>query len=137
MFDTVTISLRRISCCECGLVFAVPVEWDDSKRHTGHGFKCPDGHGLTYGLSDLQRAEAATKRAQELLSLERTRHEETRSERDKNQRKLTATRGYVTRIKNRVSAGVCPCCNRTFSNLARHMKGKHPDYAKEPAHDPS
>jgi hypothetical protein len=27
-----------------------------------------------------------------------------------------------------VANGVCPCCNRTFQNLARHMAGKHPDY---------
>jgi hypothetical protein len=24
--------------------------------------------------------------------------------------------------------GVCPCCNRTFQQLARHMKAKHPGY---------
>ncbi len=29
------------------------------------------------------------------------------------------------RLMRRVSAGVCPCCNRTFSDLARHMKTKH------------
>lgn len=22
----------------------------------------------------------------------------------------------------------CPCCNRTFQNLQRHMTSKHPDY---------
>ena len=24
--------------------------------------------------------------------------------------------------------GVCPCCTRTFPNLAAHMKTKHPDF---------
>lgn len=24
---------------------------------------------------------------------------------------------------------VCPCCNRTFQNVARHIAGQHPDYA--------
>tara|TARA_A100001201_G_scaffold143757_1_gene147268 strand:- start:18635 stop:19021 length:387 start_codon:yes stop_codon:yes gene_type:complete len=33
-----------------------------------------------------------------------------------------------TRIKNRIANGVCPCCNRTFQNLARHMSSQHPDY---------
>lgn len=33
-----------------------------------------------------------------------------------------------TRIKNRVKNGVCPCCNRTFENLARHMQAKHSDF---------
>jgi hypothetical protein len=27
---------------------------------------------------------------------------------------------------------VCPCCNRTFQALARHMNSKHPTYADGP-----
>lgn len=29
--------------------------------------------------------------------------------------------------QTRIGAGICPCCNRTFSQLARHMQSKHPD----------
>ena len=29
-----------------------------------------------------------------------------------------------------VSGGACPCCNRSFENLARHMATKHKDYVK-------
>ena len=29
----------------------------------------------------------------------------------------------------RVEHGVCPCCKRSFSALARHMATKHPEYA--------
>lgn len=29
-----------------------------------------------------------------------------------------------------VGAGVCPCCNRTFKNLARHMAGQHPGFTE-------
>jgi hypothetical protein len=25
----------------------------------------------------------------------------------------------------RVNAGICPCCNRHFTDLERHMKSKH------------
>lgn len=44
------------------------------------------------------------------------------------ERSLTAHKGHTTRLKNRIAAGVCPCCQRTFVNLARHMKGQHPNY---------
>lgn len=27
--------------------------------------------------------------------------------------------------------GVCPCCNRTFSDLQRHMASKHKGFAAE------
>jgi len=43
-------------------------------------------------------------------------------------RRVSAARGRVTKIKRRVQHGVCPCCNRTFSNLASHMKTKHPEF---------
>ena len=46
------------------------------------------------------------------------------------ERSHSATRGHVTRQKKRAAAGVCPCCNRTFKQLARHMERKHPNYTK-------
>jgi hypothetical protein len=39
----------------------------------------------------------------------------------------------VTKIKNRVGHGVCPCCTRSFQNLARHMASEHPTFAAEAA----
>lgn len=32
------------------------------------------------------------------------------------------------KLKKRASAGICPCCNRTVSQMARHMKSKHPEF---------
>lgn len=37
-------------------------------------------------------------------------------------------KGAHQRTKNRVAKGVCPCCNRSFTNLAKHMAGQHPDF---------
>jgi 4-hydroxy-3-methylbut-2-en-1-yl diphosphate synthase IspG/GcpE len=31
-------------------------------------------------------------------------------------------------LAKRAKAGVCPCCNRTFSNMAEHMKKQHADF---------
>ena len=45
------------------------------------------------------------------------------------ERSAAAYKGHLTRVKRRVGNGVCPCCNRTFKNLADHMTTKHPDYA--------
>ncbi len=33
----------------------------------------------------------------------------------------------LSRQLKRVNKGVCPCCNRTFVNLANHMKTTHPE----------
>ncbi|WP_159103999.1 hypothetical protein [Rhodopseudomonas sp. B29] len=56
-----------------------------------------------------------------------------RDQREAAERRAAAARGQVTKIKNRVGHGVCPCCNRTFANLARHMAGEHPGYTAEAA----
>lgn len=34
----------------------------------------------------------------------------------------------LKRHKARIKNGVCPCCQRSFVALARHMKAKHPEY---------
>ncbi|WP_165394478.1 helix-turn-helix domain-containing protein [Pseudoxanthomonas winnipegensis] len=33
-------------------------------------------------------------------------------------------------MRQRVMNGVCPCCNRTFENLRRHMHDKHPEFGQ-------
>lgn len=40
-------------------------------------------------------------------------------------------KGEVTKLKKRIANGVCPCCKRSFCNLAAHMKTQHPEYTKE------
>jgi hypothetical protein len=47
------------------------------------------------------------------------------------QKSRNAYKGQVTRLKNRAAAGVCPCCNRHFTALERHMKTKHPEFTSE------
>lgn len=44
-----------------------------------------------------------------------------------------AQKGQNTRLKKRIAAGVCPCCNRSFANLREHMAGQHPDFTGEGA----
>jgi hypothetical protein len=53
-----------------------------------------------------------------------------REAKEQAERRLSATRGVVTRIRNRVANGVCPCCNRTFADLHRHMASQHPEFVE-------
>jgi DNA repair exonuclease SbcCD ATPase subunit len=69
--------------------------------------------------------EAERKRLEFARNAERVQREE--AERLGHQ--LIAARGQMTKLRNRVGKGVCPCCNRSFENLKRHMVSKHPDYA--------
>lgn len=47
---------------------------------------------------------------------------------DRKRKQLEVRKGLLTRMKNRVGNGVCPCCNRHFKNLQGHMKTKHPEF---------
>ena len=46
----VEIDLVSITCSlgECGIVFGVPVEWQQAKRRTRNTFWCPNGHAQHY-----------------------------------------------------------------------------------------
>ncbi len=89
--------------------------------HEGHFLERPTEEEKLRQERDRLRQRVAQR--DDEIKLERERREAT-------ERQLSAQRGVVTRIKNRVGHGVCPCCSRTFQNLTRHMKSKHPQYAK-------
>ena len=46
------------------------------------------------------------------------------------ERSNRALRGHLTRQRKRAAAGMCPCCRRTFENVARHMESQHPGYGE-------
>jgi|GEM_PF-2697621 len=46
--------------------------------------------------------------------------------------RLNEAETKARRAERRIHAGVCPHCNRTFVQLARHMKTKHQDAAPSP-----
>jgi hypothetical protein len=114
------------TCCKFGCVIALTKEIMQARRRDHATFYCPSGHPLSFTgeateeqlrrrLSDSQTREATAKREAEY---QRKRAEEELSKRHE-------AEGKLRRVKN----GVCPCCKRSFSNLGRHMKGKHPDFA--------
>jgi hypothetical protein len=118
--ERVTLTVTR--CINCGVQFAAPDYFVTARQNDGKSFYCPNGHSLCWHETEadklrkrLERSEARERHAlDQLQATERSR---------------AALRGVVTKTKKRVGNGVCPCCNRTFQNLARHMAGKHPEYA--------
>src|SRR5215472_14470508 len=106
--------------CTCGIEYGIPEALNErllSKRVHLNTY-CPNGHQWHYtGQSDADRARAAEARATHADDQRRAA-----------ERQAAAWKGQATRLRNRVAAGVCPCCNRTFQNLARHMAGQHPGY---------
>lgn len=101
---------------------------------------CPNGHSWVY------KSQAIINREEE-LRLERDRlkqqlawkDDEIKRQRDGKEherRQKIALKGILTKTKKRISVGVCPCCNRTFQNLASHMATQHKDFALETPDEP-
>jgi hypothetical protein len=86
---------------------------------------CPLGH------SHVPSGEGKAERTERWLKEERERAARIDAEREQAEASARAHKGHATRLRKRTKAGVCPCCNRTFKQLARHMSTQHPDF--EPA----
>lgn len=113
------------TCITCGVYFAFDRELDQRRRQDKQSFYCPNGHSQAYTESEADRLrkqlsvkEAELSRAQQRTAMER-------SMRESAEAATKRVQGQLTRQTKRVNAGVCPHCNRTFQQLARHMDCKH------------
>lgn len=121
--------------CWCGMNHAVPEELRNYQLRCHKNGRdvpsiyCPLGHshapaGKPAVERERERAAAAESRAEEA----RRRAQAERELREDTERRLSAQKGATTRARKRAAAAVCPCCNRSFVQLRRHMAAKHPHY---------
>jgi 3-methyladenine DNA glycosylase Mpg len=117
-----TITLVTVECYSCAITFAVSAEWQKTRRNDHVTFYCPNGHAQSY----LAKSAAETLR----VSLEREQREAAslRERAIGAERAKAKAEASLRRHKKRAAAGICPCCTRTVSQLAEHMKAKHPQY---------
>ena len=123
-------------CWKCKSDVWLPDELYDAAKHSSSvAFYCAYGHRAIFAEGETE-ADKLRRERDRLAQRVAERDDEIKRQREMREgvvRQLSATRGVVTRIKNRVGHGVCPCCNRSFGDLYRHMSTKHPGYAAEAA----
>jgi len=117
-----------VEVCWCGMRHAVPSELSDfqQRQHdegrSAMAIYCPLGHShVPAGKSKVKQVEEERERARNEAATRA-------AERDQAEASARAHKGVATRARKRAAAGVCPCCKRTFKQLARHMENKHPDF---------
>lgn len=121
---TKLLDFTEYQCATCGCWYAVETYLLKMKMADREKIFCPNGCERRF----LGETEAEKwKKEAERLRAERDFKQRQIEQRDKS---LSAAKGQITKLKNRVGNGVCPCCNRSFENLARHMKCKHPEFQK-------
>lgn len=124
-------------CYRCKCKVFLPDElYHAAKRGAGSvSFYCGYGHPMVFcvGESDLDKMRRERDRLAQRVAERDDQITHQREIAEAAERRAAAARGQVTKIKNRVGKGVCPCCNRTFENLHRHMSTQHPTFAAEAA----
>lgn len=116
---TVTETYMTENCIYCGVAFAVTDQFQRERRRDHRSFYCPNGHGQHYNAeNEEQRLKRELDAARDALAASRTREAE-------EAKRHAATKGQLTKVRNRIEKGICPDCNRHFVNVERHMKTKH------------
>lgn len=129
--------LHELQCGTCGVWHAIPKIMYDNCVEEGGFWHCPHGHSRGYkeGRRAREKAEEEIRRERDRLKQQIAFKDDEikreREAREATERQLSASRGQVTKLRNRASAGVCPCCTRSFENLRRHMSTKHPGFKAE------
>ena len=124
---TATSTLVTEICCACGTAFAMEESLRKNRLMHKKSFYCPNGHSQVYVDEPL---DEKCKRLESQLKNEKESRKWWKEEAETKARSLSATKGVLTKTKKRIANGVCPCCNRQFINLQRHMKTQHPDYVE-------
>lgn len=129
------VTMETITCISCGIPFAVPSEYKSHLQSSQESFYCPNGHSQRYAKSteEILKERLEKQKQEHEAAVERLRRniQWANHDRDNAIRQRTAIKGQMTKLKNRVKNGVCPCCNRTFQNLQQHMATQHPDFKTE------
>lgn len=112
-------SLVSETCIECGIEFAIPSGYRRQRLEDHRGFHCPNGH------SQFFAGETEAQKLQKQLDIEKRKLEFERNQRATLEAQLSAAVKKTKRLTHRVECGVCPHCQRTFKQLAAHMKSKH------------
>lgn len=133
---TRTITIRSTNCGVCGITFGLASDFMTARQDDGRVFCCPNGHQISWQAANEaakteRRLREAADAARSLAQREARRRSSAEAAARTADYKARAAKGQLTKARRRIAAGVCPCCNRTVSQLANHMATKHPDYADQ------
>ena len=124
-------------CPTCFIHYAAPQAMFSMKNETSECWYCPNGHQIIYSASKLAKAEreaAELRKERDLLKQNEAwwsdRLDAERKTLETERKATAALKRQMKKVHTRVGNGVCPCCNRSFANLQRHMAGKHPEFEK-------
>jgi hypothetical protein len=121
---TYTDTLTIIECGHCHIPFAIPHDMYLNRVKDGRLFYCPNGHNIGY-------TDTENKILKRQLAYAEGRAVHLADQLESEKRSKAALKGHMTRMRNRITNGVCPWCNRSFLNVRNHVHHMHPEHVEK------
>ncbi len=127
------------ACIKCGVAIWASSEHQAELVRSKGTFYCINGHSQVYSSNATERELAEVKRKLEVEQRQREwaqqRATSANERAEHAERSASSYKGKLRSVKERAKNGVCPCCQRSFVQLQRHIATKHPGYAVDAAEE--
>lgn len=123
-----------VNCGKCDTKFAMSRTMYQKRRTDGETWYCPAGHPRVFAestKSQLREAQEQIRKERENTTWWKDRANWEAAEAKRANNSLRATKGVVTRMRNRIKSGQCPVCGKHIGELEAHIKERHPGYEVE------
>jgi RNase P subunit RPR2 len=137
MSIAIVVNLTKLECSECHAPFGITEHAEINYRRTHQAFHCPYCNASQYfpQESAVERANRLKSEAEQRLVRERAAFDQEKARLNElvaiKESQRRAEKGAKTKLKKRAAAGVCPCCQRSFENVRRHISHMHPEFVSE------
>lgn len=122
-------TLEHMQCPMCSVDYALGKNFIAQRREDHRNWYCPNGHRLHYPQDNTEeRAIKARDAARELAARESERRRRAEGQARLAEYRRRAAKGQLTKIRNRLTAGLCPCCGKEFPEMAAHLAERHPGF---------
>lgn len=126
--NTLFTTFTEMTCYSCTVHFGVTGELYGNRKRDGRSFWCPNGHEQAFIETEATRLQKKNKTLLDQRNYAEMMRKRAEDEAATAKKQKAAIKGQLTKTRNRIAHGVCPCCHRTFKQLAAHMTNKHPDF---------
>ena len=127
----VTDEFKDQDCITCSIRFRVPAGFTAYRRRDNRSFFCPNGHSMAFTESQADKLRRERDRLAQQIAQKDDEIHAARTARDAAEQRAAAAERKTKRVEKRAHAGLCPCCNRSFAELAKHIATKHPTFRAE------
>lgn len=124
-------SFVKIQCCRCSMNFQMPRDFYELRKSDGKEFFCPVGHQQYFTETEISSLRKQLQSALSSKHFYQERADHYRESMIKEERRTRGLKSALTLTKKRIAKGKCPCCDKNFDDLRKHIEEKHKTYKEK------